>query len=249
MKVIRKIIHIDEELCDGCGQCVPSCAEGTLEIVNGKATVVSDNLCDGLGACLGECPTGALSVEEREAEEFDEEAVERRLADLEDRKQASKQDTMACGCPSSQIMSFGAASGLPGTESGRSPLKSELTHWPVKIRLVPPHAPFLKNADLLVLADCVAAAHPNLHRDLLKNRVVMMGCPKFDDTRLYEDKLTEICNRSGIRSLSVAIMEVPCCSCLHGIVRKAYEASGANIPLVEIVIGRRGNIIEETAIA
>jgi NAD-dependent dihydropyrimidine dehydrogenase PreA subunit len=247
MKVKRKIIHIDEELCDGCGQCVPSCAEGTLEIVDGKAKVVSDNLCDGLGACLGECPTGALSIEEREAEEFDEEAVEERLAELEARKQATTPEVMACGCPSSQIMSFGAGN-ASGAADTATPAASELTHWPVKIRLVPANAPFLKDADVLVLADCVATAHPELHRNLLKGRVVMMGCPKFDDIELYQDKIEQICTRGDIRSLTSVIMEVPCCSGLHGLVRKALEASGANIPLEEIVIDRRGNVIEKRVV-
>lgn len=249
MKIKRKIIHIDEELCDGCGQCVPSCAEGTLEIVNGKAKVVSDNLCDGLGACLGECPTGALSIEEREAEEFDEDAVEKRLAELETRKPAPEETAMACGCPSTQIMSFGAggagrAAGADDTAS--SP--SELSHWPVKIRLVPADAPFLKNADVLVLADCAATAYPNLHRNLVRGRVVMMGCPKFDDKESYREKIEQICTIGGIRSITSVIMEVPCCSALHTVVRKAREASGNRIPLEEIVIDRRGNILDRQTV-
>jgi NAD-dependent dihydropyrimidine dehydrogenase PreA subunit len=247
MKIKRKIIHIDEELCDGCGQCVPSCAEGTLEIVNGKAKVVSDNLCDGLGACLGECPTGALSIEEREADEFDEVAVEKRLAELEARKETSAPEAMACGCPSTQIMSF-AAGKAAGTPDATTPSASELTHWPVKIRLVPSDAPFLKNADVLVLADCVATAYPALHRNLLKGRVVMMGCPKFDDLKLYQDKIEQVCARGDIRSLTSVIMEVPCCSGLHGLVRKARETSGATIPLEEIVIDRRGKVLEKRVV-
>jgi NAD-dependent dihydropyrimidine dehydrogenase PreA subunit len=246
MKIVRKIIRIDEELCDGCGQCVPSCAEGTLEIVDGKAKVVSDNLCDGLGACLGECPTGALSIEEREAEEFDETAVEKRLAELEAKKSASDEGVMACGCPSSQIMSFTPPkTGQTASDLDIAPLsESELTHWPVKIRLVPSNAPFLKDADVLVLADCVPAAYPDLHKQLIKGRAVMMGCPKFDDVEMYIDKMARICRHGGIRRLTTVIMDVPCCSGLHAVVRKAREAAGADIPLEEIVMDRRGNIIE-----
>jgi NAD-dependent dihydropyrimidine dehydrogenase PreA subunit len=242
MKITRKIIHIDEELCNGCGQCVPACAEGTLEIIDGKAKVVSDNLCDGLGACLGECPTGALSMEEREAEEFDEAAVEKRLAGLETKAPAPA--AMACGCPSTQVMSFGAGNS-DRAPAHAAPSASELTHWPVKIRLVPATAPFLKNADLLILADCAAAACPNLHPDLIRGRVVMMGCPKFDDVDIYLDKIEQICRNGGIRSLTTVIMEVPCCSGLHTIVRKSRDASGMKIPLTEIIIDRRGNIIEK----
>jgi len=247
MKIKRKIIHIDEELCDGCGQCVPSCAEGTLEIVNGKVKVVSDNLCDGLGACLGECPTGALKIEEREAEEFDEVAVEERLTELETRKQDSPTEVMACGCPSSQIMSFDAGKAAGAADTAPT-ATSELTHWPVKIRLVPADAPFLKDADVLVLADCAATACSNLHQNLIKGRVVMMGCPKFDDTQLYQDKIEQICARGDIRSLTTVIMEVPCCSGLHGLVRKARGSFGANIPLEEIVIDRRGDVIEKKVV-
>ncbi len=247
MKIIRKIIHIDEELCTGCGQCVPSCAEGTLEIVDGKAKVVSDNLCDGLGACLGECPTGALSIEEREAEEFDEDAVEHRLADLDSRKPAPKETIMACGCPSTQIMCFDkAAPAAPADLPDIAPLsESELSHWPVKIRLVPSNAPFLKDADVLVLADCVPAAYPDLHKKLIKGRAVMMGCPKFDDVQVYLEKMEKIIRHGGIKRLTAVIMEVPCCSGLHTIIRKAREASGIRIPLTEIIVDRRGNIIEK----
>jgi len=248
MKIMRKIIHIDEELCDGCGQCVPSCAEGTLEIVNGKAKVVSDNLCDGLGACLGECPNGALTIEEREADEFDEEAVEKRLATLENQKPASEETTMACGCPSSQIMSFNKETSPAGSLDIAPLSESELSHWPVKIRLVPSNAPFLKNADVLVLADCVPAAYPDLHRNLIKGRAVMMGCPKFNDVEMYIDKIEKICRHGGIKRLTTVIMDVPCCSGLHAVVRKAREASGTDIPMEEIIIDRRGNIVEKRTV-
>jgi len=160
MKVLRKIIRIDEDLCNGCGDCVISCAEGSLEITDGKARVISDKYCDGLGACIGECPTGALTIVEREAEEFDVEAVEEHLAD--------------------------SKTSVPG---GASAGVSSLSHWPVQIRLVPPNAPFLKEADLLVVADCVPVAFPSFHSDFLEGKVVMMGCPKFDDVESYLDCL------------------------------------------------------------
>jgi NAD-dependent dihydropyrimidine dehydrogenase PreA subunit len=245
MKTLRKIIEIDEELCDGCGQCVPSCAEGSLQIVNGKAKMVADNLCDGLGACLGECPTGALKIVEREADEFDEEAVEQYLAEKEEEKQ--KEPTMsACGCPSTNIETFAPASSckeanIPGSFQDE---ESALSHWPVQIRLVPATAPFLKGADLLVLADCCGIAIPTLHRDLLKGRVVMIGCPKFDDVEEYIDKFTDIFKTADINSVMAVVMEVPCCSGLPMIVKKGMEAAGKNIPIEELVISRTGKIMK-----
>ncbi len=229
MKVIRKIIQIDEELCNGCGNCVPSCAEGALEIVDGKARVIADVYCDGLGACLGECPTGALKIIEREADEFDEHAVEARLTEKgrsEEKKPAHRVLPMAAG----------------------GPAESALSHWPVQIMLVPPTAPFLKDADLLVLADCVAVAFPTLHRDLLPGKRVMMGCPKFDNAEAYIDKFAQICKLSGVRRITSVVMEVPCCSALPVIVKKGLERSGASIPLEEIVISVRGKILERRAV-
>ena len=245
MKTLRKIIEIDEELCDGCGECVPSCAEGSLQIVNGKAKMVSDNLCDGLGACIGECPTGALKIVEREADEFDEEAVEQYLAEKEEEKQ--KEPTMlACGCPSTNIETFAPASSckeanIPGSFQDE---ESALSHWPVQIRLVPATAPFLKGADLLVLADCCGIAIPTLHRDLLKGRVVMIGCPKFDDVEEYIDKFADIFKTADINSVMAVVMEVPCCSGLPMIVKKGMEAAGKNIPIEELVISRTGKILK-----
>jgi Pyruvate/2-oxoacid:ferredoxin oxidoreductase delta subunit len=253
MKVKRKIIQIDEERCDGCGLCVPSCAEGTLAIVDGKAKVVSDNLCDGLGACLGECPNDALHIVEREADEFDEHAVEKRLAEIKATPSEAKPATLPCGCPSANIMDFSKK--RPGPNEASLTIEklsdSELSHWPVKIRLVPSNAPFLNGADLLVLADCAAAAYPDLHEQLLKGRAVMMGCPKFDDVdgQGYIDKFEKICRNSGIKRITTVIMEVPCCTGLHTIVRKGLAASGKPIPLEEVVIGRRGEILQRCNVA
>jgi NAD-dependent dihydropyrimidine dehydrogenase PreA subunit len=246
MKVLRKIIEIDEELCDGCGQCIPSCAEGALEIVDGRAQVIADKLCDGLGACLGECPTGALRVIEREADEFDEEAVEEHLADT---VTAMEKEHMACGCPSAKIQTFVPIESHPEAQippKTRSGGESLLSHWPVQIRLIPPKAPFLKGADLLVLADCVSVAYANIHKDFMKGKVVMMGCPKFDGAEEYIEKFTEIFKTAGINSITTAYMEVPCCSGLPMIVKKGLEASGQSIPMVDVVISTRGKVMEQT---
>jgi ferredoxin len=243
MKVSRKIIEIDEELCDGCGQCVPSCAEGALEIVNGKAKVIADKFCDGLGACLGECPTGALCIIEREADEFDEEAVEAFLAKKETIEE--KQD-IACGCPSTQIQTFVPIESHPEVQiSSEAGVESALSHWPVQIRLVPPKAPFLKGADLLVLADCVSVAYANLHKDLINGKVVMMGCPKFDDAQSYIDKFAQIFKAAGIKSITTVYMEVPCCSGLPMIISKGLEASGQTVPITDIVISTRGKVLKQ----
>lgn len=238
MKVLRKIIEIDEELCDGCGECIPGCAEGALQIIDGKAKVVDDKFCDGLGACLGDCPNDALKIVEREAEEFDEEAVEKHLEE-----QAGKEKPMPCGCPSSQIMDFTPK--VPKPEAVRVETESALSHWPVQIRLIPPDASFLKGADLLVLADCVPVAFPSVHADMLPGKAVMVGCPKLDDAQEYIDKFAAVFQKAGLKSVTVSIMEVPCCSGLVGIIEEAMKKSGANIPVNRIVVSTRGKIIEQ----
>jgi len=234
MKVHRKIIEINEELCDGCGQCVPSCAEGALKIVDGKARLVKEIYCDGLGACLGECPTGALKITEREADDFDEKAVDEHLKAEE---AAPKELKMACGCPSTQIRSF-ETSGLNSAKAA-----SELSHWPVQIRLVPPNAAFLKGADLLVASDCTVIASPNFHRDYLKGRVVMIGCPKFDDTYEYIRRFSDIFKASNVKSVTVLVMDVPCCQGMPSIVQQGMERAGKNIPLEAITISGKGDIL------
>ncbi len=245
MQVKRKIIRIDDELCDGCGTCVPSCAEGAIQIVEGKARVMSEKFCDGLGACLGECPRGALSIEERVAEEFDEGAVEEHLAGKE--REAGRQLVMACGCPSSQIQTF--APKVSGERDLRESRGSELSHWPVQIRLVPPTAPFLKGAHLLVAADCTAVAYPDFHEDFLKGKAVMIGCPKFDDVQDYVKKFAEIFKVADIRSVTIVDMEVPCCSALPGIVKRGMEVAGRTVPLEEIVISSKGQILKREKLA
>lgn len=248
-RVKRKIIEIDEELCDGCGNCVISCAEGALEIIDGKARVISDNLCDGLGACLGECPQGALKIIEREAEEFDEEAVEEHL---DTRRGSAADDPQAqCppgGCPSARIQRFAPATNCQAANVPRAQAngsaQSALGHWPVQIRLIPPTAPFLKGADLLVVADCVPVAFPTLHQDFLAGKAVMVGCPKFDDAQAYIDKFAEIFKTAGIHSVTTVVMEVPCCSGLPSIVKKGMEKAGVDVPSKQVTISTRGEILK-----
>jgi ferredoxin len=251
MKIKRKIIEIDEALCSGCGECATACAEGAITMIDGKARLISENYCDGLGACLGECPEGALTITERESEEFDPEAVEEHLKSESSTVGAHQDAPMACGCPSQNIEVFPAA--LPARDlvagRGTEETASALTHWPVQIRLVPPTAPFLKNADLLVAADCTPLAYAGFHRNLLPGKVVMMGCPKFDDVDEYVEKFTEVFETAGIKSITVVDMEVPCCSKLPMIVRKALSLSKKRIPIEEIVIGRRGDVLQKRAVA
>ncbi len=242
MKVMRKIIEINEEKCTGCGQCVVACAEGAIEIRDGKAKIIRDLLCDGLGACIGECPEDALKIIEREADEFDEHAVHEHLTQR-DAKASAK--PMACGCPSSHIQSFMPQGSCQTANAPRavSQETSALSHWPVQIKLVPPTAPFLKGADLLVAADCVPVAYPAMHSELLKGRTVMIGCPKFDNAEEYIEKFVQVFQQSGIRSVTVAVMEVPCCSAMLTVIRRAMERSGMNIPIQEVVVGIRGTLV------
>ena len=249
MKVMRKIIEIDEELCDGCGQCVPSCAEGALEIIDGKARIVADKFCDGLGACLGECPTGALEVIEREAEDFDEAAVEKHLSE-KGQEPAHAHAAPQHGCPSARLQTFqpfeacGCQDVKQPAAVGAGDTASQLTHWPIQIRLIPPTAPFLKGADLLVVADCAPVAFAHLHRDYLKGKTVMMGCPKFDDAQAYIDKFAEIFKTADIKRITTLVMEVPCCAGLPVIVKKGLAASGKKIPLEEVVVSTCGKILD-----
>jgi len=255
MKTLRKIIHIDEEKCDGCGLCVPSCAEGAIRIVDGKARLVAEKYCDGLGACLGECPRGAIRMVEREVEAFDEgAAMEHLRSTKEEAKPAPAGPAHGCpsarihsfagGCPSARMHNFAAgAAESRGASPAEAPVPSALTHWPVQIRLVPPHAPFLKNADLLVAADCTPMAYGDFHRDFLKGKVVMMGCPKFDDMALYEERFGQIFAQAEVRSVTVLVMEVPCCQGLPFLLKKVLKESGKNIPLEIVTVGLQGNLL------
>jgi Pyruvate/2-oxoacid:ferredoxin oxidoreductase delta subunit len=224
----RQIIQIDEEKCNGCGQCILSCAEGALALVDGKAKLVSEVYCDGLGACLGECPEGALTVVEREAPEFDRAAAEQHL-----------QKPPVRACPSAGAMvfarNFGAAPETAEPASG-------LGHWPIKLQLLSPAAPFLKGADLILAADCAPFAFPDFHRRFLAGKAVAIGCPKLDDLEAHIDRLAEILKHGGIKSLTVVHMEVPCCFGFVHAAREAAARSGSSIPLQEVVITRQGKI-------
>jgi NAD-dependent dihydropyrimidine dehydrogenase PreA subunit len=240
--MIRKIIEIDDELCDGCGLCVPDCAEGSLQIIDGKARLVADNLCDGLGACLGSCPTGALKIIEREADEFDEDAVEAFLAEKKEQEETKKPDSMPCGCPSSQLQTLKPISPCQQANipTATTALKdSNLSHWPIQIRLIPPHAPFLKNADLLVVADCCAVASPEFHQKYLPGKVVMMGCPKFDDQELYVQRFTEIIDTCNLKSITALIMDVPCCASMMVILDEALKKAKEKVDVKKVVIERQ----------
>jgi NAD-dependent dihydropyrimidine dehydrogenase PreA subunit len=240
-KTVRKIVKIDEDKCTGCGACIISCAEGALKIIDGKAKLVSEKYCDGLGNCL-DCPEGAISIEEREAEEFDEAAVEEHL------KTEKVEDAMPCGCPSSSVTEFDrtADEAIPVTSvSGPSGnvLKSRLGHWPVQLTLVPSTAPFLKGADVVLAADCVPFAYGAFHSDFLGDRALLVACPKLDDFQAHQEKLTEILKQSGLKSLTVVRMEVPCCGGLVQMVRQAILNSRNVIPYREVVINIEGDII------
>jgi Fe-S-cluster-containing hydrogenase component 2 len=243
---MRKIIEIDDSLCNGCGQCVPSCAEGALRIVDGKARMLAEKYCDGLGACLGDCPTGALRIIEREADDFDEEAVEELLRKRDEAK--ARPAPPVGGCPSARLQTFAPTTPC---QAANTPVQlggttgSALSHWPVQIRLVPPTAPFLKGADLLIAADCVPVAYPDFHRDLLNGKMVMLGCPKFDDVESAIQKFSEIFATAGINSVTMAIMEVPCCANMRHIVSQALTRSGQDIPVREVVISTRGERLRQ----
>lgn len=238
----RKIIRIDEELCDGCGQCILACAEGALKLIGGKTRLVSDVYCDGLGACIGECPTGALTIIEREADAFDEKAVEEHLGRSRKPEHA---EPLACGCPGTAAMTMIADDGDDLDDTPGDAVRSALSHFPVKLQLIAPRAPFLKNADLLLMADCCALCFPDLHRRLLRKKAVAMGCPKLDDLSAHIERLADIIRHGGIRSLCVVRMEVPCCSGFIRAARAALKAAGSDIPLSHIMIGRQGEILQE----
>lgn len=243
----RKIVRIDEEKCTGCGLCIPNCAEGALQIVNGKAKLVTDKFCDGLGACLGHCPEDAITVIEREAEEFDEKAVE---VHLHKQKQAQPKPEpqpapVFGGCPSSRTIQFKGPQ-MEESASSTTSSPSQLTQWPVQLKLVPVNAPYFQDADLLIAADCVPFAYPDFHRDFLKGKAVVVGCPKLDDIQFYKEKLTEIFKTNAIKSITVPFMEVPCCFGLVKATEDALAASGKNIPLKKVKIGIRGDVKPET---
>jgi ferredoxin len=308
---VRKIIEIDEDLCNGCGNCIPNCPEGALQVIDGKARLISDLFCDGLGACIGECPIDAIRVVEREAEPYNETIVManivkagtnttmahlKHLKDHGETKlyqeaddylksnnidnplekgEQNKMETeerLPCGCPSSRVMDLRdedeCACMNAETKTGNVIVKTEtvvktdaksakieqllkeltikeskLRQWPLQIMLVPPTAPYLNGSDLLIAADCVPFAYPNFHEDMLEGKMLLVGCPKLDDSEFYLKKFTDIFKQNDIKSVTVAHMEVPCCFGMMSIVKQAVEQSGKNIPVKDINISIRGKVI------
>jgi ferredoxin len=295
--VKRQIIKIDEDLCTGCGECIPNCPEGALQIIDDKARIISDLFCDGLGACIGHCPVDAISIEEREAEEYDERKVmenvvkqgvnvikahlehlkehgqtellnqavdylkendiENPLEKEEHGHQAHGKEALPCGCPGSAVMDFrdeqdfeaeSTKENVSESMKEEKPVPksaSQLKQWPVQLMLVPPIAPYLKHADLLIAADCVPFAYPDFHEDFIKGRILLVGCPKFDNVEYYKKKLVEIFKDKNIKSVTVAIMEVPCCSGLYELVSDSIAESGKDIQAKKYIIGVKGDIKEK----
>ena len=271
----RKIIHIDEDKCNGCGQCVPACHEGAIRIVDGKARLAADSLCDGLGACLGECPQGAIRIEEREAVSYDEvealqnimkegpKAVEAHLKHLLEHGQTSylkeaqeyidkkgqgmkgpdQESSSGCGCPGSMMRDFRAAP-KADTAGTQGPVQSELQQWPVQLKLLNPSAPFFRDADIVVSADCAAFAYGDFHRKFLKGKVLVIFCPKLDDDlEIYVEKLAAVFKANAVRSVTIVRMEVPCCGGTSQIVEEAVRRSGKNVIMKEYTISLQGAII------
>ncbi len=252
-RVKRQIITIDEEKCDGCGNCVPACVEGALQVIDGKARLMKESYCDGLGACLGDCPQGALHVTTLEVDAYDEPGVlgylqqtaparvEQHVAHLREHgiessyKPAGKPQLADIPlCPSVQARGWDERR-TTNDEFAGGRVKSELHQWPVQLQLLPVRAPFFDGADLTLIADCVPFANPNMHADFVRGSAIAVGCPKLDDAQAYIDKVTQILQNNTIRSLKVAYMEVPCCRGLVFIAQQALKASGKEVPF-EIVM-------------
>jgi NAD-dependent dihydropyrimidine dehydrogenase PreA subunit len=254
---VREVIEIDEKLCDGCGDCVTACAEGAIEIIDGKARLVSDVYCDGLGACLGHCPQGALKVIERDADSFDEEAVERRLVDLGAGSPAAARPVMQVvaqppamggGCPGSRAQMHEPTAPSPSAP-GSGPT-SQLRHWPVQLHLVPPTAPFFQGVDVLLAADCVAFAVGDFHARYLTGHSLAIACPKLDaNQEIYVQKLVAMIDQAGIKSLKVMVMEVPCCGGLMRLVEEALNRAQGEVPVECLVVGTQGALLGEYRIA
>ena len=255
MKVKRKIIKINEDLCDGCGNCVPGCPEQALQIVETphgpKARLIKEFYCDGLGACLGFCPRGALLIVEDEVDAYDETATLERIKEKAPemlnshirhmKEHAHEMDGHHAGhkvCPGAKVMQWrdeNTNSSCCATRIG-----SRLRQWPVQLNLVQPSAPYFRNADIAFVADCVPVAYEDFHEDFLNNKAIAIGCPKFDNAKAYTEKISQIITLSQPRSIEVVVMEVPCCSALETIVQNAIQIAGSNIPYKKTVIGLKG---------
>ncbi len=231
--MLRKIIKIEEDKCNGCGQCAAACHEGAIKMIDGIAKLTRDDYCDGLGDCLPACPTGAISFEEREAPAYDHAAV---MA-----SKAQQKELVPCGCPGSNAKKLERAH---HDTVSHEPASSELTQWPVQIKLVPVNAPYFDNANLLVAADCSAFAYGDFHKKFIRNHITLIGCPKLDEGD-YAEKLTEIIKRNNIKSVTVVRMEVPCCGGIENAVKRAMQNSGKFIPWKVVVISTDGKILDE----
>jgi NAD-dependent dihydropyrimidine dehydrogenase PreA subunit len=257
---VREVIEIDEKLCDGCGDCVTACAEGAIAIIDGKARLISDVYCDGLGACLGHCPQGALKVIERDADAFDEEAVEDHLKRLRGPGPAPSPQTQFTvmsqaplatggGCPGSRTQMHQPPL-TPSAGTGDAPVSSQLRHWPVQLHLVPPTAPFFQGQDVLLAADCVAFAVADFHQRHLAGSSLAIACPKLDSNQeIYLQKLVAMIDVAEIRSLKVMVMEVPCCGGLVRLAEEALRRAQRDVPVECIVVGTQGHILGEHRIA
>ena len=245
----RKIVSIDSELCNGCGLCVKACHEGALQMIGGKAVLVSDSYCDGLGDCLPECPTGAIKIVERESAPYDEAAVMARQAAAQGHAAppAAPARPLPCGCPGSMAKAIARPAPSAAQAASSAPAgapASELTTWPVQIKLVPVNAPYLANASLLVAADCTAFACADIHRRFMRNKVTLIGCPKLDEGD-YSEKLGAILAANDIKSVTVLRMEVPCCGGIAAAVKTALQKSGKMIPWQVVTISTDGAILED----
>jgi ferredoxin len=251
--VTRKIVNIDEDKCDGCGLCVPSCAEGAIRVIDGKARLIAETLCDGLGNCLGECPRGAITIEERQAKEFDEDAVEQHLAEeSRDEQPKPAKNSSQFGCPGKMLRTFGSQTNHspPTISTGNNSTpadgpvggNSRLGQWPVQLTLLPPTGTIWNGADVLLAADCAAYAMGDFHDRLLRGKTLAVACPKLDNPQAYIDKLATIFAENDIRSLTIARMSVPCCGGLEAIVEQAMTRAGKSIPRTVVTIGLQGRI-------
>ena len=243
---LRNIVKIDEQKCNGCGQCVGACAEGAIQMIDGKAKLVSEIYCDGLGACLGCCPVDAITIEQRDAAEFDEAATEKYLQELAANKAAFDQQAAAAkpqggGCPGMKMMNFDKPA---DTSRRHGDVSSQLTQWPVQLKLVSPNAPYFADADIMLVADCVAFAMGDFHKTLLAGKAIAVACPKLDDKEGYVEKLAEILTTAKPKSLTVVHMEVPCCSGLGMMAHAAVELANSDLEIKDITISLRGEVLE-----
>ncbi len=241
--MFREIIKIDEEKCNGCGLCVPACVEGALKIIDGKVKLVSEVYCDGLGACIGDCPQGAISIEKREAGEFDENAVKEYL--INEKKREKIEHHVSNSCPGSALRTLQTNTTV--REYSEEIQESQLGHWPVQLMLIPPQAPFLKGADIIVCADCVPFTVPDFHQRYLKDRAVIVGCPKLDNLSYYREKLVDIFREASPKSITVLRMEVPCCGGIAGAVIEARDKALPDMKVDVHTIGIQGDILRDTA--